>query len=372
MGDLKQKTLVLFFTIGVSLKKWQKIGMLSREIRPYNFLAKHFKKVYFITYGGKEDLEFKKDLTENVEILPKKIPLLPSVIYAFFIPLIYRKELEEADIYKTNQMAAVPPAILGKCLYGKKFMVRCGYEWLSFLEKRKNFLKRTIVQFLEKIAYKNADIIVLSSARDKKFVENKFETNPAKIGIIPNYVDTDLFKPLNIPKEKNRICFVGGMSCQKNPLNLLKAVDGLDVKLVLFGKEEMGGKVKLMAEKVKKAKIKFRGNILNNQLPEELNKSELFILPSLYEGNPKVLLEAMACGLPCIGTDVEGIKEIIRHKENGYLCQTDSSSIRKAIREVLGDKELQEKMGKQARQTILENFDLGKILEKEIRVYQSL
>jgi glycosyltransferase involved in cell wall biosynthesis len=364
--------LALFFTIGVSLKTWQKIGMLSREIRPYNFLAKNFKKIYFITYGGKEDLELKKDLAENIEVLPKKFLFLPSLIYALLIPFIYQKELKEVDIYKTNQMAGSPPAILAKWFYKKRLIVRCGYEWLFFSEKKKNILKRMLVYFLEKVAYKTANKIILTSERDKKFIESKFKTPLSKIELIPNYIDIELFKPLGIPKEKNRICFVGGLSPQKNPFNLLKAVDGLDVKLVLFGKEEMGGKLKEKAEKIKKAKIEFRGNIPNNQLPEELNKSELFILPSLYEGNPKVLLEAMACGLPVIGTNVEGIREIVKHKENGYLCGTDSNSIRKAIIEVLDNKELQEKMGKRARQTILESFDLGKILEKEIKIYETL
>jgi glycosyltransferase involved in cell wall biosynthesis len=118
--------------------------------------------------------------------------------------------------------------------------------------------------------------------------------------------------------------------------------------------------------------VEFKKNVLNEKLPEELNKSEIFILPSFYEGCPKTLLEAMSCGLPCIGTNVEGIKEIVRHRENGYLCDTDSNSIREAIAEVLGDKQLQKKIGQNARQTILENFDFKKIIEKEINIYKTL
>jgi len=76
--------------------------------------------------------------------------------------------------------------------------------------------------------------------------------------------------------------------------------------------------------------------------------------------------------LPCIGTNVEGIKEILKHKENGYLCETNANSIRKAIIEVSEDESLRRKIGQNARETILENFSLEKILEKEIRIYQSL
>ncbi|GAF93140.1 unnamed protein product, partial [marine sediment metagenome] len=108
----------------------------------------------------------------------------------------------------------------------------------------------------------------------------------------------------------------------------------------------------------------------NQKLPEELNKSNLFILPSLYEGCPKVLLEAMSCGLPCIGTNVAGIKEIIKHKKNGYLCRTDATSIKKVILNVLNNKELKERLSKNARKTITEHFSLESILKEEVKIYK--
>ncbi len=78
----------------------------------------------------------------------------------------------------------------------------------------------------------------------------------------------------------------------------------------------------------------------------------------------------MACGLPCLATNVEGIKEIIVHKENGILCQTDVVSIRKALIELLGDESLQAKISNNARGTILNNFSLEKIMEKENNLYE--
>ena len=371
MENLKNKTLALFFTCGVSLEIWRKIGILEREIRPYNELAQYFKKIYFITYGGKGESDFQEKLSENIEILPKKI-FFPSKIYQFFIPLIYHRELKKADIYKTNQMAAAIPAFISKWLYKKKLIIRCGYEWLEFLKKeKKSFWKRIIVFLIEKIAYKNADKIILTLKKDKRFVENNFRTPSSKIEIIPNYIDTELFKPLKIEKDKSRIIFIGRLHKQKNLFNLIEAISGTPYKLVIIGSGFLREKIESIARK-KGVNIEFRENILNEKLPEELNKSEIFILPSLYEGCPKSLLEAMSCGLSCIGTNVEGIKEIIRHKENGYLCDTDVDSIKKAITEIFRNKELQEKIGKNARQTILEKFNLKKILEKEIKVYQFL
>ena len=377
LGEIKTRNsdkniMALFFTRGISLRTWDKIGNLNREIKIYNELAGYFNKIYFFTYGNKDDLDYQKFLARNIKIFPKKWNL-PSSIYSLLMPLAYRKELREANILKTNQMDGAISAVLAKWLYRKKLVIRCGYEWLSFLEKkRKVFLKRKAAYFLEKICYGNADKIILTSEKDKKFLEKRFRILPKKIKVIPNYIDVDLFKPQILKKGKNRVVFIGRLSEQKNLFNLLEAINNLDVEFLIFGQGKLKEKLREKAKKIKKARIKFRENIPNYQLPKELDKSEIFVLPSFYEGCPKALLEAMSCGLSCVGTNVEGIREIIKHKENGYLCETDINSIRKAILKVLDDKKLRIKMGQNARETILSGFSLNKILEKELGIYESL
>lgn len=373
--SLKDKELVLFFTKGISLKIWNKVGNLYREIEIYNHLADYFKKIYFITYGkANGEFKYKKLLKENIEILPKKISFLPNRLCVFLIPFLYKKILKKADFLKTNQMPGAIAAVLTKFLYGNKLIVRCGYEWLRSLQlKNSSKLKLKIAYFLERIAYKYADKIIITSLENKKFIQEKFEISEEKIEVIPNYINIELFKPLtNIQKEKNRICYVGRLEdTQKNLSNLIKAIAGLSVKLVIFGNGPLREKLKVLAKDVK-VNVEFGGSIPNKDLPIELNKSEIFILPSFFEGNPKALLEAMSCGLACIGTDVEGIREVIKHKENGYLCKTDPKSIKEAILEILNDRELETKISQNARKAILENFSLEKILEKEIKIYQSL
>jgi glycosyltransferase involved in cell wall biosynthesis len=371
MTNLKDKKLALFFTKGISLKIWQKIGILDREIKPYKELAKNFKEIYFFTYGNKEDFEFQNILPENIKIVPKKWNL-SSNFYSLFLPFFYRKKLKNIDILKTNQMNGAWTAVLTKWLYRKKLVVRCGYELLNSLEKADEPLwKKLIIELLEKIVYKSADKNILTSQKDSKFIENKFRIPSSKIEVIPNYIDVNLFKPLNIPKEKNGVIFVGRLEKVKNLINLIKATSNFSKKLILIGSGSLREKIENTALK-EKTNIEFKNNIPNNRLPEELNKSEIFVLPSLREGFPKALLEAMSCGLPCIGTNVKGIREIIKHKENGYLCETDANSIRKAILEVLNNINLQKKIGQNARKTILENFNLEKILDKEIKIYETL
>lgn len=366
---LSDKKLVLFFTAGMSLKKWSEGGMLSREVRIYNELAKHFDKIYFLTYGGEEENEYKNELVPNIEVLQNK-RRINLFIYSFIAPLIHRKAMKKADIYKTNQMLGSWTAITAKLLFRKKLVVRQGYQ-LSTFSKEKSFIRRVASPIIEFFSYKIADKIIVTSQKDKDFIIERYRISEEKIIVIPNFVETDTFKPLEVKKEK-RLIFVGRLDKQKNLFSLIDAVKDLDVKLVLIGK---GPLEEALNDKVKEERIEnvvFAGVIPNERLPEELNKSEIFILPSFYEGNPKTLLEAMACELPVIGTDVVGIREIIKHKENGYLCGTLAESIKEAITDMMKNEELRRKMGENARKTIIENYSLKTLVEKELELAEEI
>jgi len=372
MVNYNQKKLALFFSHGISLKNWQDIGHLDREIAFYKRIADSFEEVIFFTYGDKNDLKSQENLGSKIKIFPKPWGL-PNILYGFLLPFIHWEKLKDVNVLKTNQMSAAIPAIIAKiCHWRKKLIIRNGYEWLKILEnEKKPIWKKSIVYLWEKVAYKAGDIIIFTSQKDKGFAQKKFKIPERKIRLIPNYIDTKLFLPLNVLKEKKSLLYVGRLSKEKNLFNLITAISGLDAKLVIIGQGDLQNDLERLA-KEKSVLIEFKGKVDNKELPKELSKAEVFVLPSLYEGCPKALLEAMSCGLPCVGTNVEGIKEVIIHKENGYLCQADSHSIHQALVDVLGDKELQMKIGKKARETILENFSFEKIAQKEIALFSDL
>ena len=80
----------------------------------------------------------------------------------------------------------------------------------------------------------------------------------------------------------------------------------------------------------------------------------------------------MSCGLPCIGTDVNGIKQEIKHLETGFLCQTDYISIAEAIKTVISDKSLQQRLGKNAREYVMERYSIDRILNLELKVIEEV
>ena len=150
-------------------------------------------------------------------------------------------------------------------------------------------------------------------------------------------------------------------------MHSVKELNGFTLNII--GKGPYESYLKEWNEKIN---VKYWGVIPNEQLPEIINQHQIFILSSFYEGNPKTLLESMSCGMACIGTNVRGINSIIKHKENGYLCKTDAQSIKKAILTVANNKELRERIGKAAREYIVNNCSLNSIVEKEYALYRKV
>jgi glycosyltransferase involved in cell wall biosynthesis len=369
--SLRKKTLALFFTRDVSLQRWDEVGNLSREIAIYNKLSPYMKRIYFFTYGTRDDLKYQDQLAENIVIVPKVLPL-PNLLYMLVLPILSNRECRDADIYKTNQMKGAIAPLIAKTFFDKPLVVRCGYEWLnSSIRAGSVWWKLLIIKTIEKLVYRNANHIILTAKNIKEFVLKRFDVPEKQITIVSNYINTELFSPKQSNKHHKTIYFVGRLSAEKNLFNLISALSGLDFTLVVFGCGALDSDLRLHA-KFEDVRVEFRGNISNDLLPQELNNAEIFILPSLFEGNPKALLEAMACGLPVIATDVVGNQELIKHKENGYLCETSVESIREAIVAVTSDPSLMSTMGTGARKMILERFSIEHVMKSEMNIYSLL
>jgi glycosyltransferase involved in cell wall biosynthesis len=372
MPPLSQTRLILFFTRGISLQTWEEIGMIDREVEIYARLLPFVESISFLTYGSEKDFTFASRL-DDISILPNKWGL-NSNLFSVMAPILYRKEVQKATILKTNQMNGWWTAGIAKILFRKKMVARCGFLLsLHYRRKGHNRFNCALVSGLESLGFKIADKIVVTTEVMKDYIVQHYGLPEDKIIVIPNYINTAVFKPLaEIRKEPGRICFVGDLRKQKNLSLLLQAMRDIeDVKLIVIGN---GSLRNALIEEAKELDIdvQFQGNLPNYELPTELNRSEIFVLPSLYEGHPKALLEAMACGLPVIGTDVPGIREVIVHGQTGYLCQPTPEDMRKAIIRVLGDKELSRQMGERAREFVVESYSIEKVLEQELVVLNSL
>ncbi|MEM7029167.1 MAG: glycosyltransferase family 4 protein, partial [Chloroflexota bacterium] len=224
--------------------------------------------------------------------------------------------------------------------------------------------------------FTQADIGVVTSERDRQWVIQNYNLPPEKIHRIPNYVVTDVFRPLpEITKKYDLVC-VAKASSQKNLSALLTAMalckkKGQAFSLLLIGSAAQDDAITKQIEDLQ-LDVTRLPRVTNFELPTFLNQARCFILPSLYEGHPKALLEAMSCGLPCIGTDVIGIQDDLIHGETGYLCQTDPSSLASAIQVVLSDDQLQKDLANGAHKYILSHYSLDVVVELEKQLYKEM
>ncbi len=369
---LSTKILAVVFTRGISFSIWDKIGLLEREILIYKKLSTVFDKIYFFTYGELEDIKYQKLFSENVYII-RKPRYIPNSLYVFLMPFIKNKIFKKVDFIKTNQMDGSWAAVIAKKIFNKKLIVRCGYEWLSFviLGKRSRF-KILIAYIVELISYKSADHIIITSVSDKDFIVSKFNINPNKISVISNYIDTDLFKPRKGEDKTRSIFFVGRIEPQKNLAFLVESLRGLDIELIIAGEGSLREEIEQLAQGYG-VKITFLGNVSQKIIPDLINKSRIFALPSLYEGNPKVILEAMSCGASVVATRVQGIDSVITDGVNGLLADLGNHyEMRENILKILNDEVFAQNLGLNARKKILENSSLDFVFNAEKSIYEIL
>ena len=118
---------LLLFTYGVSLKMWDDLGIISREISLYKKLSERNINFKFLTYGNNIDLKY-KDLLNGIEVLPlhnliKSKNLISRLFKSVLIPLKLRNVFKNIDIIKTNQVEGSWIGIIAKILFRKKLIM---------------------------------------------------------------------------------------------------------------------------------------------------------------------------------------------------------------------------------------------------------
>jgi glycosyltransferase involved in cell wall biosynthesis len=377
MEDYQVK-LFVFFTYGVSLKKWNEVGILSREIALYKGLVKYGVEVTFVTYGDSEEKDY-LDEYRLIDVIPiysiikksknKYIRFIQSFVY---IPFILVPYIRDVDIIKSKQIfGAWVPSIISM-IVRKPYLLRTGYDYLHFFSKNNSSkIVYSLLLIIFRFATNSASKILVATKQDKDRMVKNFPNCQRKIEVSPNWVDTDKFKNISIKRYDNRILYVGRLVKQKNLPLLIDAIADTGIQADIVGDGDLKDDLINYAQE-KNSKIDFIGVVDNDELVSIYNKYRVFVLLSTHEGNPKTLMEAMSCGMAVIGTNVIGIKQLISHKHNGILVEQDQLSIRENILSLLQDDKLQESISDNARRYICSQYSLKSYIERELELYEKM
>jgi len=181
---------------------------------------------------------------------------------------------------------------------------------------------------------------------------------------------------IGLPHDTPLVLWVGRLDPVKGLDYLIDAfatISGsLSAHLVLVGSGEMALSLR---ERIANAGLSSHIHLLGarDDVPRWLRRADLFVFPSRTEGLPNALLEAMACGLPVITTDVPGCRDLVTHKKTGWLVPFgDTVKLANAIDRLLSNRQLAAQLGLAARQEVEDNWNLMPMLDAYERLYRDI
>ncbi|MFI5383996.1 MAG: glycosyltransferase [Methanosarcina thermophila] len=332
-------------------------------VLPFSSFPYHnFFKLPRIEHTEKYDLHYPR----YIYAVPKKYFYpITGISYSLFV-----------SKYAVKNIKPVPDLIHAHFSYPDGYgMMKLAKRWnvplvisaLGTIERKVAYEgSYTSKQIIEAMSFADR---ILSVSEDLKLHIVNLGIDKNKVHVVPNGVDIGKFKPagkaharsiLNLPRDKNIVLFVGALRKIKGVDYLIEAAHSFvdkDTYLFMVGRDDgLKKNLEKRAHELKIANyIKFTGPVNHEDIPLWISASDILVLPSLSEGRPNVILEALACEVPVVATDVGGIPELMVDGETGYLVPPKSpDELSRKINKLLDDKNRREKMGKFGRKCIIQ------------------
>lgn len=237
-------------------------------------------------------------------------------------------------------------------------------------------LSRQLIRTERQLALMSGAVIAVSQSVKKQLVA-RYGIDPEKIHVIHNGVNIDLFRPS--ASRLNIILYVGRQTAHKGLPYLLEAFakfvqDHKEYRLVIVGERLEGGVDVSLVRLAKRLgiadKVQFAGRIPDTDLQSILGRARCLVLPSLAEGLPLTVFEAMASETPLVATNVGGIPEVVQNGHNGLLVPPGKSgALALSMDRIVSDAKLRDTLVKGGKKTCRE-FSWDKVAQKTLEVYK--
>jgi glycosyltransferase involved in cell wall biosynthesis len=252
----------------------------------------------------------------------------------------------------------------------------------------KNIINVLYNKTMAKWMLKSVDKIIALSSKQADILEN-LGANSSTLCIIPHgidlsqinlTIDTKKFENLYRVNDKSVILFVGGLIPRKGINYLIAAMKyvKLDSVLLIVGGELQGhpgvkGALEQQVKKLELENVLLLGRVSKEDLERAYAIADVFVLPSISEGLPLTLLEAMAYKKCVIATNIAGNADVIQNGKNGILFEArNSQELAEKIDYLLANVELRKKLGAEARKEIEKNYNWGAAFNRILAVYNRI
>ncbi len=245
------------------------------------------------------------------------------------------------------------------------------------------------VAMIERMTMRCADVITSPSKDLAQFVADDLNYPLERIQIIPNPIDADLFIPQGSRAIKDNDClkvlFVGRLEGRKGIKYLIQSwqeiiasvpkshlyVIGDDTKTARGQTSVLAELKQYIRENKQTESITFIDRVPLSELPAYYRSADICVVPSLYDNSPYTCLEAMSCGKAVIGTAAGGTKEYIVDGDSGIIIEAgNAASISQAVISLLRNEEERRRLGNNARNRVLMNFQRQEIARQTAQLYR--
>ncbi len=299
---------------------------------------------------------------------------------AVLLPISRSKAFRSCSILKAIHLSGAIPCLVAKKLYGIPYLLSFSYRYEQFARFDGERLALVGIIFVLASAITNADAVMVPTSALAAHVQR---LGARRVEVIPNGVDINRFTPTKIAKRKmqkrKRILYVGRLEPQKNLVELIRGIHLTqqsgklydDISLTFVGKGSQKNELKALSKKLN-VQLEIIPPIPHNQIQHIYQSHDIFTLPSLMEGHPKSLLEAMSCRLIIIASNIPGPQDIVADGIDGLLVAPDAESIARSIAVLCSRPSFAERLGRAARKKTVLYFDKKKLMAKEIKLLESL
>ncbi len=255
-------------------------------------------------------------------------------------------------------------------------MIQTTYQWFNWHERLRYglylLLARKIIAVSDAVAAFTVNFFPFTSREKFETIYNSVEMD--RFSHAPPA--TNLKNTLGISLESCIVGFIGRLTEQKGVEYLIEAVSlindpSLSVSVVIVGDGERREELKEMTKRKGLENVHFVG--YRRDIPELLSLFDIFVLPSLWEGLPVVVVEAMAAGKPVVATRVSGSTEAVVENVTGFLVDPrDPGQLSEQLLKLIRDPELRQRMGAEGRSRAVNVFSARTMIEKTTHLYNKL
>ena len=402
--------LVVTLCSSVSLEVLRDCGILEREWSIYKRLSARYGRIILVGEGGAADLELAKALPSACPVMvvhnPERLER-PAFAARAIARVVDELRGVGSAVIRTDQMWGGELALAltqrlreAGCRVG--LIARGGYPWSRFVawEQGQDSPFAAEAAAEESALCRAADLVVGTSMRMLDDYQWRYGLSPNRTMLIPNFVPESARPDDSITREPGRVLFAGRLSPQKRIDRLIDAValihqgaihqgtihraeafqtqiamnrggafQAPSPHLTIIGEGPLEADLREHA-KAKNLEVEFLPRLPQADLLDQMRRCAVYAQVSLYEGHPKTLLEAMACGCPVVVGNGWGLADVVIGGLTGLVTECRVESLAAGIARVLTDPDLAATLGRAAAEAA-EELRFNQIIELEATAHET-